>query len=96
MIKTSTCISCEIHVLGKNDPDYFNIKNIKTIQQSLVSHLRSNFLQCSSEQGCYNICLFQIGRFQEISDIFKVPDIRYCIADSTLAGMVKYFHTNML
>ncbi len=31
-----------------------------------------------------------------VSDIFKVPNIQYCITDSALAGMVKYFHTSML
>ncbi len=47
-----------------------------------------------SVSGSYRTILRNI-RYQVLG-IFKVPDIRYCITDSALAGMVKYFHTNML
>ncbi len=44
--------------------------------------------------GLYRTILRNIG--YQVSGIFKVPDIRYCITDSALAEKVKYFHTSML
>ncbi len=81
-----------------------NITTTTTITYNNVhSKLQSQLVIFRAVIISVSLSVLVLGSFQTILrnircrvlNMCKVPDIRYCITDSGLVGIVKYFHTTL-